>query len=384
MQALEGLKVLDLTKWLPGQYCTMFLGDFGSDIIKVEDLEGDATRSFIPLKEPGISYWHLMLNKNKRCITVNLRTKEGKKIVKNLALEADILVEGFKPGFMKKVGLDYKTLSKANPKLIFCSLTGFGQKGKFNRKPVHDLNVMGLAGMNALDEESKEVCVTDMQVTAIGSGMNGFSGILLALLARAKTGVGQQVDVSLFNTGVSQEIVSIASHIGSKETGTNKFARTSHYYNVVKCRDGRYLTVGAIEQKFWERMCDLIKHPELKNRRLDFAHTNELKAIIEKEFAKKDLQEWLDELGDDDICLTPVCTLDEAIASEVMTESMMLTTKETDLGEVHYVENPIRLSKTPAKNSKRAAKLGEDNEAVLQKMGYSKEEINRLKRDKII
>ena len=384
MQALEGLKVLDLTKWLPGQYCTMFLGDFGADIIKVEDLEGDSTRLFIPLKEEGISYWHLMLNRNKKGITANLRTKEGKKIVKKLALEADVLVEGFKPGFMKKVGLDYKTLAKENPKLIFCSLTGFGQDGKFNRKPVHDLNIMGLAGMNALDEESKEVCVTDMQVTAIGSGMNGLSGILLALLAREKTGVGQQVDVSLFNTGVSQEIVSIASHIGSRETGSNKFARTSHYYNVVKCRDGRYLTIGAIEQKFWERMCDLINHPELKNRRLDFAHTEELKAIIEKEFLKKDLQVWLDELNDDDICITPVCTLDEAIASEIMIESKMLTTKETDLGEVHYVKNPIKLSKTPAKINKRAAKLGEDNEAVLEKMGYSKTEINKLKKDGII
>lgn len=384
MQALEGLKVLDMTKWLPGQYCTMFLGDFGADITKVEDLDGDATRSFIPLKEEGLSYWHLMINRNKRCITVNLRTEEGKKIVKKLALEADILVEGFKPGFMKKVGLDYESLAKENPKLIFCSLTGFGQEGKFNRKPVHDLNVMGLAGMNALDEESKEVCVTDMQVTAIGSGMNGFSGVLLALLAREKTGFGQQVDVSLFNTGVSQEIVSIASHIGSKETGTNKFQRTSHYYNVVKCRDGRYLTIGAIEQKFWERMCDLIKHPELKTRRLDFAHTDELKAIIESEFLKKDLQEWLDELDGEDICLTPVCTLDEALASDIMAESRMVTSKKTDIGQVHYVENPIKLSKTPAKANERGSRLGENNDEVLLKLGYSEAEIARLKKDKII
>ena len=146
MQALEGIKIIDFSKWLPGQYCGMVLGDFGADVIKVEDVKGDVTRGFTPAKEPGMSYWHLMLNRNKRGITVNLKTPAGREVLLRLLKEADVFLEGFRPGYLKMLGLDYESVSKINPRLIYCSITGFGPEGKYKHMPSHDLNVIGLAG----------------------------------------------------------------------------------------------------------------------------------------------------------------------------------------------------------------------------------------------
>lgn len=376
MQALEGIKIIDFSKWLPGQYCGMVLGDFGADVIKVEDVKGDVTRGFTPAKEPGMSYWHLMLNRNKRGITVNLKTPAGREVLLRLLKEADVFLEGFRPGYLKMLGLDYESVSKINPRLIYCSITGFGPEGKYKHMPSHDLNVIGLAGV-AAPEDGTDISVPSVQVAALGGSLNAISGILMALYARERTGKGQIVNVDLYSSAINAEITAISSVIGCRETGMPSFGRTaSHYYSVYKTKDGRYLSIGTIEPKFWQKMCRLIDLPELESRQFDFAHSAEIKEKLAVAFAGKTQAEWLELIGKDEFCVTPIRTLQEALDSSLTTEqSQMLVTKKEDFGNYTYVKSAAKLSDTPGTIRKRAPYLGEHTQEVLESAGYTKEEI---------
>lgn len=376
MQALEGIKIIDFSKWLPGQYCGMVLGDFGADVIKVEDVKGDVTRGFTPAKEPGMSYWHLMLNRNKRGITVNLKTPAGREVLLRLLKEADVFLEGFRPGYLKMLGLDYESVSKINPRLIYCSITGFGPEGRYKHMPSHDLNVIGLAGV-AAPEDGTDISVPSVQVAALGGSLNAISGILMALYARERTGKGQLVNVDLYSSAINAEITAISSVIGCRETGMPSFGRTaSHYYSVYKTKDGRYLSIGTIESKFWQKMCRLIDLPELESRQFDFAHSAEIKEKLAAAFAGKTQAEWLELIGKDEFCVTPIRTLQEALDSSLTTEqSQMIVTKKEDFGNYTYVKSAAKLSDTPGTISKRAPYLGEHTQEVLESAGYTKEEI---------
>lgn len=376
MQALEGIKIIDFSKWLPGQYCGMVLGDFGADVIKVEDVKGDVTRGFTPAKEPGMSYWHLMLNRNKRGITVNLKTPAGREVLLRLLKEADVFLEGFRPGYLKMLGLDYESVSKINPRLIYCSITGFGPEGKYKHMPSHDLNVIGLAGV-AAPEDGTDISVPSVQVAALGGSLNAISGILMALYARERTGKGQIVNVDLYSSAINAEITAISSVIGCRETGMPSFGRTaSHYYSVYKTKDGRYLSIGTIEPKFWQKMCRLIDLPELESRQFDFAHSAEIKEKLAVAFAGKTQAEWVELIGKDEFCVTPIRTLQEALDSSLTTEqSQMLVTKKEDFGDYTYVKSAAKLSDTPGTIRKRAPYLGEHTQEVLESAGYTKEEI---------
>ena len=376
MQALEGIKIIDFSKWLPGQYCGMVLGDFGADVIKVEDVKGDVTRGFTPAKEPGMSYWHLMLNRNKRGITVNLKTPAGREVLLRLLKEADVFLEGFRPGYLKMLGLDYESVSKINPRLIYCSITGFGPEGKYKHMPSHDLNVIGLAGV-AAPEDGTDISVPSVQVAALGGSLNAISGILMALYARERTGKGQLVNVDLYSSAINAEITAISSVIGCRETGMPSFGRTaSHYYSVYKTKDGRYLSIGTIEPKFWQKMCRLIDLPELESRQFDFAHSAEIKEKLAAAFVGKTQAEWLELIGKDEFCVTPIRTLQEALDSSLTTEqSQMLVTKIEDFGDYTYVKSAAKLSDTPGTIRKRAPYLGEHTQEVLESAGYTKEEI---------
>ena len=376
MQALEGIKIIDFSKWLPGQYCGMVLGDFGADVIKVEDVKGDVTRGFTPAKEPGMSYWHLMLNRNKRGITVNLKTPAGREVLLRLLKEADVFLEGFRPGYLKMLGLDYESVSKINQRLIYCSITGFGPEGKYKHMPSHDLNVIGLAGV-AAPEDGTDISVPSVQVAALGGSLNAISGILMALYARERTGKGQLVNVDLYSSAINAEITAISSVIGCRETGMPSFGRTaSHYYSVYKTKDGRYLSIGTIEPKFWQKMCRLIDLPELESRQFDFANSAEIKEKLAAAFAGKTRAEWLELIGKDEFCVTPIRTLQEALDSRLTTEqSQMLVTKKEDFGNYTYVKSAAKLSDTPGTIRKRAPYLGEHTQEVLESAGYTKEEI---------
>ena len=374
MNLLEGIKVVDFSKWLPGQYCGMLLGDYGADVIKIEDLAGDATRKFWPEKVPGMSYWHMMLNRNKRGVALNIKKDGGRQALTRLLAEADVFLEGFRPEYLARYGLDYETLHKINPRLVYCSITGFGQNC---HKPAHDLNVIGLAGLNSLDDVGG-ACVSEVQVSAIGSGLNALSGIAMALLARERTGQGQQLDVNLYATALSMQVTGISSLWGCQETGDTPFGRTAHYYNIYQTKDKRFLTVGTIEPKFWQRFCDLIECPELEKRQFDFAHEAELKKLVASKIAAKTQKEWLELIGAAEFCVTPVCSLDEALRSQLTAQENMLQEQECDLGKLRYVSGPVKFSDAGAVISRRAPYLGEHTQEVLAALGYSDEAISAL------
>ena len=374
MNLLEGIKVVDFSKWLPGQYCGMLLGDYGADVIKIEDLAGDATRKFWPEKAPGMSYWHMMLNRNKRGVALNIKKDGGRQALTRLLAEADVFLEGFRPEYLARYGLDYETLHKINPRLVYCSITGFGQNC---HKPAHDLNVIGLAGLNSLDDVGG-ACVSEVQVSAIGSGLNALSGIAMALLARERTGQGQQLDVNLYATALSMQVTGISSLWGCQETGDTPFGRTAHYYNIYQTKDKRFLTVGTIEPKFWQRFCDLIECPELEKRQFDFAHEAELKKLVASKIAAKTQKEWLELIGAAEFCVTPVCSLDEALRSQLTAQENMLQEQECDLGKLRYVSGPVKFSDAGAVISRRAPYLGEHTQEVLAALGYSDEAMSAL------
>lgn len=374
MKLLEGVKVIDFSKWLPGQYCGMLLGDYGAEVIKIEDLEGDATRRFWPEKAAGMSYWHMMLNRNKRGVALNLKKTGGRELLLKLLRDADVFLEGFRPGYLARYGLDYASVRQINPRLVYCSITGFGQ---YCHKPAHDLNVIGLAGLNSLDDVGG-ACVSEVQVSAIGSGLNALSGIAMALFARERTGEGQHLDVNLYATALSMQVTGISSLWGCAETGDAPFGRTAHYYNIYRTKDGRFLTVGTIEPKFWQRFCDLIGCAELEKRQFDFAHGEEIKKLVADKIAAKTQAEWLELIGGAEFCVTPVCSLEEALQSQLTQQEQILQEAECDLGKLRYIGGPVKFSAAQSVISRRAPYLGEHTQEILQQLGYDEAAIAAL------
>lgn len=376
--ALQGIKVIDFSQWLPGQYCGMVLADFGADVIKVEGVKGDPNRAFAPQIAPGMSSWNLALNRNKKGITLNLKTEEGQAILKKLLQQADVFLEGFRPGYLQSKGLGYEAFQKINPRLIYCSITGFGQEGKYRQQPAHDLNIIGLSGMNFLNDNGN-VAISEVQVSAIGSSLNAVAAISMALLARERSGKGQFIDVSLYNTALSMQIVSLASVLGCRVTGDTPFGRRAHYYDVYQTKDGKYISVGTIEPKFWAKFCEMIGLPELKGRQYDFACEEEITTLIKDKIASKTRDEWAALSEDGTFCVTPVYGPDEALDREMTKASGMLQVRQEDIGAVTYLNPAAKLSDTPGRVRFRAPRVGEHNRDVLLSLGYTEEEIRKFK-----
>ena len=381
--ALQGIKVVDFSQWLPGQYCGMVLADFGADVIKVEGVKGDPNRAFAPQLAPGMSSWNLALNRNKRGITVNIKTEEGQKILKKLLQQADVFIEGFRPGYLESKGLGYEAMHELNPRLVYCSITGFGQESKFKQQPAHDLNIIGLSGMNFLND-SGNVAISEVQVSAIGSSLNAVAAISMALLSRERSGKGQRIDISLYNTALSMQIVSLASILGCRVTGDTPFGRCAHYYDVYRTKDGKYISVGTIEPKFWKRFCEIAGLPELQDRQYDFAHEKEIAEIIREKVKTKTRDEWIALADEGSFCVTPVCSPDEVLDNEMTKESGMLSVKQEDMGSVTYLNPAIKMSDTPCGIRFRGPKVGEHNREVLMQLGYTEEEIKKFRKDGII
>ena len=381
--ALLGIKVVDFSQWLPGQYCGMVLADFGADVIKVEGVKGDPNRAFAPQLAPGMSSWNLALNRNKKGITVNLKTEKGREILKKLLEQADVFIEGFRPGYLQSKGLGYEDIQKVNPRLVYCSITGFGQESKFKQQPAHDLNIIGLSGMNFLNDDGN-VAISEVQVSAIGGSLNAVAAISMALLARERTGKGQRIDISLYNTALSMQIVSLASILGCRITGDTPFGRRAHYYDVYRTKDDKYISIGTIEPKFWERFCDVAELPELRERQYDFAHEKEITQIIKEKIKTKTREEWMSLSEGGAFCVTPVYSPEEALENEMSKVSGMLESRQEEFGRVTYLNPAIRMSDTPCGVRFRAPYAGEHNKEILQALGYSEEEIEGFKAENVI
>lgn len=373
MQALTGIRVLDMSRLLPGPYCTMLLADFGADVIKIEEPgKGDYSRSFPPfLKDFG--YWHLQLNRNKQSVVLDLKSEEGKNIFFELVKTADVVVESYRPGVLKKLGVDYEAAAKVNPKIIYCSLSGYGSKGPLAHKADHDLGYLSLAGVTAMSGEADGapaipgVLMADMNA-ALSAGMS----IMIALRHAALTGQGQEIDISLFNVAMNLMPGAASLFFGSgfvAERGNNWLTGAYANYNIYATADGRYVSVGCLEKKFWRNLCIGLGREELIDMIDDESNHPYLKEQLAAAFKQKTMREWEEFFTDKDACVTPVLNFKEAVESEqVQANEMVLNVQDDELGEYQQLGFAMKLSKTPAQLNKRAPRLGEDTEKILAQL----------------
>ena len=364
MQALTGIRVLDMSRLLPGPYCTMLLADFGAEVIKIEEPgKGDYSRSFPPfLKDFG--YWHLQLNRNKQSVVLDLKSEEGKNIFLELVKTADVVVESYRPGVLKKLGVDYEAAAKVNPKIIYCSLSGYGSKGPLAHKADHDLGYLSLAGVTAMSGEADGapaipgVLMADMNA-ALSAGMS----IMIALRHAALTGQGQEIDISLFNVAMNLMPGAASLFFGSgfvAERGNNWLTGAYANYNIYATADGRYVSVGCLEKKFWRNLCIGLGREELIDMVDDESNHPYLKEQLAEAFKQKTMREWEAFFADKDACVTPVLNFKEAVESEqVQANEMVLNVQDDELGEYQQLGFAMKLSKTPAQLNKRAPRLGE-------------------------
>lgn len=373
MQALTGIRVLDMSRLLPGPYCTMLLADFGAEVIKIEEPgKGDYSRSFPPfLKDFG--YWHLQLNRNKQSVVLDLKSEEGKNIFLELVKTADVVVESYRPGVLKKLGVDYEAAAKINPKIIYCSLSGYGSKGPLAHKADHDLGYLSLAGVTAMSGEADGVpAIPGVLMADMNAALSAGMSIMIALRHAALTGQGQEIDISLFNVAMNLMPGAASLFFGSgfvAERGNNWLTGAYANYNIYATADGRYVSVGCLEKKFWRNLCLGLDKEELIDMIDDESNHPYLKKQLAAAFKQKTMREWEDFFADKDACVTPVLNFKEAVESEqVQANEMVLNVQDDELGEYQQLGFAMKLSKTPAQLNKRAPRLGEDTEKILAQL----------------
>ncbi len=387
---LDSIRVLDLTRLLPGPFCTWLLADFGADVIKVEDPSlGDYARWSEPKQGDMGAMFHA-LNRNKKSLSLNLKTEKGREIFRQLVKEADVLVESFRPGVMDRLGVGYESLNEINPRLIYCAITGYGQDGPYAHLPGHDINYLSYAGMLDLQGvRGGPPVVPAVQVADIGGGalMAGM-GILMALLARDRTGKGQFVDISMMD-GVISWMPVLSDFLATgrlPRRGEMVLSGGKACYGVYETADGRYLSVGALEPKFWEVFCQEIGKPEFISRlNAPLDEQERMKESIAAVMKTKTLAEWMDIFRDKDTCVAPVLNLEEAVQNPpVKHRQMVMEVQHPSLGMIRQVGFPIKLSETPAQYRHSAPKLGEHNEEILTQLGYSAADIEQLRKERVI
>ena len=312
MGVLSGVKVLDLTRLLPGPYCTLLMADYGADVIKIEEPgKGDYIRWRTPAAE-GIGARHLTVNRNKKSVALNLKTAQGQQIFKQLAAEADVIIESFRPGVMQRLGLGYEDIVQVNDRIVYCSLTGYGQTGPYRHLPGHDINYIGYSGiLGLIGEKNGKPVVPGVQIADIGGGsLMALSGICMALFHRDRTGEGQYIDVSMMDGAITWLYAAMSDYFVSgtvPKRGETRLDGQFAFYNVYETRDGKYMTVGASEFKFWKRLCELIGKEEWIALHEGPANVQEqLKQDLGELFKMHDQQHWINLLVQEETCVGPV------------------------------------------------------------------------------
>jgi len=391
IKPLDGIKVLDLTRYLPGPFATQILADFGAEVIKVEETAGELGRYLPPFKG-GLGTRFCSVNRNKKSIALNLKSEKGKEIFKRLASGADIIIEQFRPGVMDKMGLGYKSLKAGNEGLIYCSLTGYGLSGPWFDRAGHDINYLNTAGVSALTAGRDGVPVmSSVQIADIAGGsLFAVIGMLLALFHRSRSGKGQLCDIAMMDGALSLLSYTVGEWCGKgsvPETGREFLTGGFAMYNTYKCSDGKYAGLGAIEGKFWNGFCTKIGREDLISSQFDISKQDEMIADISGIMLGKSRDEWVEFFADSDICFTPVLDLDEVSEHEQVKAREMLHKVMNFRGsgeDLVVTGNPVKLSETPCEIVLEFPDTGGDAMKILTDAGYTGEEVKEFIRDKVV
>ncbi|MBT5216075.1 MAG: CoA transferase [Gammaproteobacteria bacterium] len=385
MPALDNIKILDFTTLLPGPYATMTLADMGADVLWVETVsEGSA--SF----EHGGAAMRSYLGRSKRSISINLKDPKGKEVIETLINDYDILVEQFRPGVMERLGLSYQELSQLNSKLIYCSITGYGQTGPLKQKAGHDINYLSLSGVSSYSGLKKEgPTLSGVQIADLAGGsMQAVTGILAAIIERTDHGVGQHIDISMLDGSFAMNSIHAADYLvnSSEASFQSNSLNGGSFYNYYKTKDNKYISVGSLEPKFFKEVCERLDRMDLYN--INYL-TPEAQETISQGFTtvfgKMTQDECVVLFADSDACVEPVLSLSEAIESEQLeNRAMVVSVPDRKKSIERQVGSPIKFSNSEPVYKHTAPAKGGDTIAVLQEMGYNKNKIEQLIQQKIV
>ncbi len=391
--ALDGLRMLDLTSQLSGPYCAMILGDLGADVIKVERPGvGDDSRASPPAIN-GESAPFMTFNRNKRSITLDLKAPEGRTIALELARRADVVLENFRPGTVARLGLGYEDVRAINPRVIYCSISGFGQTGPYRERGGFDRVAQGMSGVMSINgEENGPPLPLPIPISDIGTGMFAAIGILAALAARGRTGHGQQIDASLLETPIAWSVYEASSYwaTGQVPERLGPGHRASAPYQAFRTKDS-WINLGGGSPGFWPKICAMLGVPELvRDPRFltpgeRVRHRKELEALLQPQFEKETTAVWLDRLEAEGIPAGPILTYDRVFADpQVVHREMAVPVEHPVAGPTKVLGIPFKLSGTPARVRRPAPTLGQHTDEVLRELGYDAAEIQRLRAARVV
>ena len=383
---LKGIRVLDVGTLTPGKYCTFILGDLGAEVIRVErPLPPGTTES------DRLSDEDLILNRNKKSITLNLRTDEARQVFYQLSKKADVILESHRPGVSKRMGIDYETIEKVNPGIVYCALSGYGQDGPYSQLPGFDIVFMAIGGLLGLiGGHSQPPIVPGLYLSDTASGLLTTIGILTALLAREKTGKGQFVDIAMLD--VSFSWLSLAYGIQypdaglSPEKGPPAQMSASPGYNIYQTKEGKYIALGIGRPQSWESLCQALGREDFTDHQWTMGEKREeVLSFFKETFRTKTREEWLGLLKGLDIEVGPVNTPEEAFAdSQLQHRQMVVEVGPPFKGKMKQIGIPIRFSETPGEVRSTAPLIGQDTQEFLEGMGYSQTQIEELQKAEAI
>lgn len=389
---LSGIRVLDLSRYLPGPLCTQMLADYGAEVIKVEDPQGgDLGRSLTPMVA-GLSALFYTVNRNKQSLTLNLKHPQGQDIFRQLVKDSDVVVEQFRPGVMKRLGLDYSALKEINPGLVYCAISSYGQTGPLSPCAGHEINYLGLSGVMKLTGALQgQPVMPGVQIAGISGGTHhAVIAILMALMHRQNTGLGQFCDVSIMDGTITLLAYALGewSALGRLPVLGEEFLSGGYAcYNVYQCKDDEYMSLAAVEERFWAVFCSRLKLPRFIPEQWNPSFQAEMKAEISRVIRLKDRADWEKAFAGLDICFTPVLNLDEMIHYPQVKARDMIHQVGNVRGsglDIAVTGLPIKLSASPGQVQLCFPELGEHNQEILGAAGYSEEELKVLKEKGII
>ena len=385
---LEGVRVLDLTNVMAGPYCTMVLGDMGADVVKVENFpDGDASRRFDP-KVNDESYCFAVLNRNKKSLALDMKDPHGKEVFARLATKADIVIENFRPGVVKKLGIDYDSVRKLNPEVIYASLSGFGQTGPYGKKGGFDIIAQGMSGiMTMTGHPGGRPTKVGIAMNDIASGVTALSGILAAYIARLRSGKGQYLETSLLEAGLAWTPWEFGAYFGGGEipTATGSRHRRSSPYQAYRTQDG-YVTAGASNDKLWHNFCtmvcnrpDWMTDPRFATAPARLANIDALEQEIEAVLMTMPTAHWVDKLDAAEVPGGPVNRYDQIMNDpHVKARNMVVDIEHPKIGPMKTIGLPLKSTGDLTAIRKPAPWLGQHSAEVLRDLGYSGAEIDAL------